>query len=83
MIETTEPDKVLLQISMVHNDHSDWGAKTNKQYEGMLKFEYALQAVVEWAIEKANQEIEPYDDISYGEAYAAQKVYELIKDRLK
>lgn len=40
-------DELLFKIYEIHNDSSEAGQETNKQYKGMIKFMQALRAVVE------------------------------------
>jgi len=40
-------DELLKQIYKVHNDSSDAGQEVTKQYDGMVKFQEAVTAVVE------------------------------------
>lgn len=40
-------DELLVKIYEIHNDSSDAGQETNKQYKGMIKFMQALSAVLQ------------------------------------
>lgn len=75
---------LLRRVNEIHNESSDLGHETNKQYNGMLKFEDALLMVIK---ETDNQygytELNSLDTPLDGYKFAMKIIQEVIERKLK